>query len=136
MIEVVLILGLILFIALYWNFSLLQLKWWQRKYLQQTLSSMDKQVLLKYMPIYRNMTDADRAQLEKHMVWFLGEKQILGRDGLRVTSKLGRSIPMLKRYCFTPAVIMLLKLLVMLPVWSAFTKLYGKVSHGLVVLWC
>lgn len=85
MIEIVLILGLILFIALYWNFSLLQHKWWQRKYLQHTLSSMDKQVLLKYMPIYRNMTDADRAQLEKHMVWFLGEKQILGRDGLRVT---------------------------------------------------
>lgn len=37
------------------------------------------------MPIYRNMTDADREQLEKHIVWFLGEKRVLGRDGLVVS---------------------------------------------------
>ncbi|ASD66354.1 M90 family metallopeptidase [Pseudoalteromonas piscicida] len=85
MIEIVLIIGLILFVSLYWNWEKIQRLRWQRKYQEQTLSASDKQVLLKYMPIYRNMTDADRAQLEKHIVWFLGEKRVLGRDGLTVS---------------------------------------------------
>lgn len=85
MIEIVLIIGLILFVSLYWNWEKIQRLQWQRKYQDQTLSASDKQVLLKYMPIYRKMTDADRTQLEKHIVWFLGEKRVLGRDGLTVS---------------------------------------------------
>ncbi|MEJ6473548.1 M90 family metallopeptidase [Pseudoalteromonas piscicida] len=85
MIEIALIVGLILFVSLYWNWEKIQRVRWQRKYQDQSLSAPDKQVLLKYMPIYRNMTDADREQLEKHIIWFLGEKRVLGRDGLRVS---------------------------------------------------
>ena len=85
MIEILLIVGLILFVSLYWNWEKIQRLQWQRRYRDQTLSASDKQVLLKYMPIYRKMTDADRTQLEKHIVWFLGEKRVLGRDGLTVS---------------------------------------------------
>ncbi|GEK09565.1 zinc-dependent peptidase [Pseudoalteromonas sp. McH1-7] len=85
MIEIALITGLILFVFLYWNWDKVQQFRWQKKYQNQALSGSDKQVLLKYMPIYRNMTDADREQLEKHIVWFLGEKRVLGRDGLVVS---------------------------------------------------
>lgn len=85
MIEIALITGLILFVFLYWNWDKVQQFRWQKKYQNQALSGFDKQVLLKYMPIYRNMTDADREQLEKHIVWFLGEKRVLGRDGLVVS---------------------------------------------------
>ncbi|RRS08674.1 zinc-dependent peptidase [Pseudoalteromonas sp. J010] len=85
MIEIALITGLILFVFLYWNWDKVQQFRWQKKYQNQALSRSDKQVLLKYMPIYRNMTDADREQLEKHIVWFLGEKRVLGRDGLVVS---------------------------------------------------
>ncbi|WP_105168915.1 M90 family metallopeptidase [Pseudoalteromonas sp. T1lg23B] len=84
MINGFLLLALMVFVVVYWRWQHIQNLFWARKYKEITLSQPDRQVLLQYMPIYRAMTDADRAALEKHIVWFLGEKRILGRDGLRV----------------------------------------------------
>ncbi|CAM4106353.1 M90 family metallopeptidase [Pseudoalteromonas byunsanensis] len=84
MINGFLLLALMVFVAVYWRWQHIQNLLWARKYKEVTLSQSDRQVLLQYMPIYRAMTDADRATLEKHIVWFLGEKRILGRDGLQV----------------------------------------------------
>ncbi|OHU87429.1 MULTISPECIES: M90 family metallopeptidase [Pseudoalteromonas] len=84
MINVFLLLALVVFVVLYWRWQHIQNLLWARKYKEITLSQPDRQVLLQYMPIYRAMTDADRVALERHVAWFLGEKRILGRDGLRV----------------------------------------------------
>lgn len=83
-INSVLLLALGVFVLVYWRWSMIQHSIWKRKYRAHGLSRNDKAVLLKYMSIYRHMTDKDRASLERHIVWFLGEKRILGRDGLKV----------------------------------------------------
>ncbi|WP_440053676.1 M90 family metallopeptidase [Pseudoalteromonas sp. T1lg65] len=84
MLELLLIIGLSLFVGIYWNWQVLMRHHWQRKYRHTTLNQADKVVLHNYVTAYRNMTDADRAKLERHIVWFLGEKRVLGRDGLQV----------------------------------------------------
>ncbi|CAH9052296.1 Protein MtfA [Pseudoalteromonas holothuriae] len=84
MINIFLLLVLVVFVVVYWRWQSIQTVIWAKKYQAQNLSHIDKQVLLKYMPIYRAMTDADRTALEKHIVWFLGEKRLLGRDGLKI----------------------------------------------------
>lgn len=83
-INTMLLLALFIFVLAYWRWDRLQMYLWKRKYRGQSLSAQDKSILLKYMPIYRNMTDADREALEHHIVWFLGEKRVLGRDGLKI----------------------------------------------------
>ncbi|BBN82309.1 hypothetical protein PA25_22940 [Pseudoalteromonas sp. A25] len=83
MINGLLLVALVVFVMIYWRWQAIQNYFWAKKYQAHTLSQIDKRVLLNYMPIYRAMTDADRAALEKHIVWFLGEKRILGRDGLK-----------------------------------------------------
>jgi Mlc titration factor MtfA (ptsG expression regulator) len=83
-INSVLLLSLIVFVMVYWRWNIIQGVMWNRKYRAQALSHHDKAVLLKYMSIYRNMTDKERDTLERHIIWFLGEKRILGRDGLVV----------------------------------------------------
>ncbi|TMP27301.1 hypothetical protein CWB99_14980 [Pseudoalteromonas rubra] len=83
MTEISLLLALVVFCAIYWRLDDIKRAYWQYKYKTQSLSELDRQVLLRYMPIYRNMTDADRARLERHILWFLGEKRLLGRDGLK-----------------------------------------------------
>ncbi|MFC3032215.1 M90 family metallopeptidase [Pseudoalteromonas fenneropenaei] len=84
MVNLVLIGLLVVFCIGYWRFVDIQRWWWQRQYATQVLSAQDKQLLLQYMPIYRNLSAHERAQLERHIVWFLGEKRVLGRDGLKV----------------------------------------------------
>ncbi|MCG7533822.1 M90 family metallopeptidase [Pseudoalteromonas sp. OOF1S-7] len=83
MTEISLLVALVVFCAIYWRLDDIKRAYWQHKYKTQALSELDRQVLLRYMPIYRNMTDADRARLERHILWFLGEKRLLGRDGLK-----------------------------------------------------
>ncbi|GMM86923.1 M90 family metallopeptidase [Pseudoalteromonas sp. MTN2-4] len=84
MINIFLMLALVVFVVIYWRWHDVMRQYWQHKYAEQNLSEQDKQILLKYMPIYLNMTDKDREKLESHIVWFLGEKRVLGRDGLKV----------------------------------------------------
>ncbi|WP_125560007.1 M90 family metallopeptidase [Pseudoalteromonas rubra] len=83
MTEISLLVALVVFCIIYWRLDDIKRAYWLRKYSTQTLNELDRQVLLRYMPIYRNMTDHDRARLERHIVWFLGEKRLLGRDGLK-----------------------------------------------------
>nr|WP_247670961.1 M90 family metallopeptidase [Pseudoalteromonas sp. MMG005] len=83
-INSMLLLALVAFVLVYWRWDEVQGYVWKRKYQQQSLSEQDKATLLKYMSIYRNMTDKERHALECHIVWFLGEKRILGRDGLKI----------------------------------------------------
>ncbi|MBS3796450.1 M90 family metallopeptidase [Pseudoalteromonas sp. BDTF-M6] len=88
MINVALISLLVAFVIVYWQQDALRLGYWRRKYQSAALSAPQKQILLRAMPIYRAMTDADRAKLERHICWFLGEKRFLGRDGLRVNEAM------------------------------------------------
>lgn len=85
MINLMLIAFLVVFVVVYWYLNDIKRYFWHKKYHPQKLSPADKEVLLNYMPIYRNMTDADRDRLEQHIIWFLGEKRVIGRDGLKVT---------------------------------------------------
>ncbi|KZN54177.1 M90 family metallopeptidase [Pseudoalteromonas luteoviolacea] len=85
MINLILIVFLVVFVVVYWYLNDIKRYFWHKKYQQQSLSRADKKILRNYMPIYRNMTDADRARLEQHIIWFLGEKRVIGRDGLQVT---------------------------------------------------
>lgn len=82
--DFILIILTLVFIAAYWHFDALRNIYWEHKLKDRTLSESDRNVLLKYMPIYRRMTDSERARLEKHIIWFLATKDFLGRDGLVV----------------------------------------------------
>lgn len=82
MINGLLVLTLVAFIVVYWRWSLIKGHFWQKKYQHIRLDEKQKSVLLRYMPIYQKMTDADRLQLERHIVWFLNEKRFVGCDGL------------------------------------------------------
>ncbi len=88
MLNALLITALILFIVAYWRWDALCNLYWQRKYRDQALGSSERDFLLRYMPVYRKMTDAERARLERQIVWFLGEKRFLGCDGLRITDPM------------------------------------------------
>ncbi|WP_462158576.1 M90 family metallopeptidase [Pseudoalteromonas sp. GB56] len=88
MINAILIVLLVAFVVVYWRQDSLRLTSWQRKYKEAELSEPQKQLLLRVMPIYKAMTDADRAKLEKHICWFMGEKRFLGRDGLQVNDAM------------------------------------------------
>ena len=82
--DFILIFLTLVFIVVYWHFDKLRNFYWEHKLKDRTLSESDRNVLLKYMPIYRRMTDSERARLEKHIIWFLDTKDFLGRDGLVV----------------------------------------------------
>jgi MtfA peptidase len=88
MINGLLIFSLALFVLVFWRWSAIQNHWWQRKYKNSVLSSQQKTILLRCMPIYKKMTDADRAKLERHIVWFLNEKRFVGCDGLKLTAAM------------------------------------------------
>ena len=85
MINGLLIGVLVLFVAILWQWPSIQASLWRNKYQRMSLSSQQKDILLRCMPIYRKMTDADRAKLERHIVWFLNEKRFIGCDGLKLT---------------------------------------------------
>lgn len=85
MVNVFLFIAMLVFVCVYWRWADIQRVYWSNKYKSEQLSKQDQEVLIRYMPIYKNMTDEDRAALEKQIIWFLGEKRILGRDGLQVT---------------------------------------------------
>ncbi len=71
--------------AAYWYSDELKRLYWQRKLNGVNLSDDERAFLERVMPIYRNMTDSDRSQLERQVVWFLHNISFLGRDGLVVT---------------------------------------------------
>lgn len=85
MINALLIVFLVIFMGVFLFWSTIKMRIWQRKYKSKSLTSQQKQVLLNCMPIYKNMTDADRAKLERHIIWFLNEKRFIGCDGLNLT---------------------------------------------------
>ncbi|QTH72934.1 M90 family metallopeptidase [Pseudoalteromonas xiamenensis] len=89
MVNVILIFLLILFVVAYWRINDIQRYFWQRKYQQHSLSAQDKEILRRYMPIYRQLSNEEQSRLESHIVWFLGEKRILGKDGLTVNRPMG-----------------------------------------------
>ena len=86
MINVFLILILITFVVIYWQWNKIKKHFWQKKYVGRTLTKSQKKLLLKVMPIYRNMTNQDRNKLEQHILWFLDNISFLGRDGLKVNT--------------------------------------------------
>jgi Mlc titration factor MtfA (ptsG expression regulator) len=88
MINALLVLLLIIFVVLYWRLDAIKMYLWQQKYKNKQLNSQQKAILLRCMPIYLKMTDADRSKLESHIIWFLNEKRFLGRDGLILTSAM------------------------------------------------
>ncbi|HAU04445.1 MAG TPA: hypothetical protein DCS78_06215, partial [Pseudoalteromonas shioyasakiensis] len=88
MLNLVLILFLIIFVVCYWRWDDIRNHFWQKKYLNNSLNDQQKNLLLKYMPIYRKMTDADREKLERHIVWFLNEKRFIGCDGLKLNDAM------------------------------------------------
>ncbi|WMS89670.1 zinc-dependent peptidase [Pseudoalteromonas sp. HL-AS1] len=88
MINGLLIVVLILFVVIFWRWPSIQNRLWRSKYKDFALNSQQKDILLRCMPIYKKMTDADREKLERHITWFLNEKRFVGCDGLRLTSAM------------------------------------------------
>ena len=88
MINGLLIGVLVLFVAILWQWPSIQASLWRNKYQRMGISSQQKDILLRCMPIYRKMTDADRAKLERHIVWFLNEKRFIGCDGLKLNDAM------------------------------------------------
>ncbi|KKN31078.1 hypothetical protein LCGC14_0827590 [marine sediment metagenome] len=88
MINGLLIFILILFVVIFWRWPSIQNRLWRSKYKDFALNSQQKDILLRCMPIYKKMTDADRDKLERHITWFLNEKRFVGCDGLRLTSAM------------------------------------------------
>ena len=88
MLNLILLIFLIVFVVAYWQWDHVRLKRWQRRYHDAGLSQEQQIFLQRAMPIYNAMTDADRAKLERHICWFLGEKRFLGRDGLEVNEAM------------------------------------------------
>lgn len=86
MINIFLTFVLIIFVVLYWQLNKIKNHFWQKKYIGRTLTKSQKKLLLKVMPIYRNMTNDDRSKLEQHILWFLDNISFLGRDGLKVNA--------------------------------------------------
>ncbi|MGO2167775.1 M90 family metallopeptidase [Pseudoalteromonas sp.] len=82
MINGLLILTLLAFVVIYWRWPSIQNQLWQKKYQATLLNENQKTILLRSMPIYQKMTDAERQKLERHIVWFLNEKCFVGCDGL------------------------------------------------------
>lgn len=82
MVNGLLIFALIAFVVVYWRWPVIQNRLWQKKYQDYRLDEKQKTLLLRYMPIYQKMTDADREKLERHIAWFLNEKRFIGCDGL------------------------------------------------------
>jgi Mlc titration factor MtfA (ptsG expression regulator) len=85
MINGLLITVLAVFVITYWRWPIIQNWLWNKKYKNAVLNSQQKEILLRCMPIYKKMTDSDRAKLERHIIWFLNEKRFLGRDALKLT---------------------------------------------------
>ena len=71
MINIFLILVLIAVVITYWQWNKIKIHFWQKKYIGLTLTKSQKKLLLKVMPIYKNMTNQDRVKLEQHILWFL-----------------------------------------------------------------
>ena len=86
MINIFLTFVLIIFVVLYWQWNKIKNHFRQKKYIGRTLTKSQKKLLLKVMPIYRNMTNDDRSKLEQHILWFLDNISFLGRDGLKVNA--------------------------------------------------
>jgi Mlc titration factor MtfA (ptsG expression regulator) len=84
MVNVVLLILLVVFVIGYWRIDDIRRMYWRKKYAEQSLTEIDKAVLRRAMPIYNALKPSDRQKLEQHIVWFLGEKRFLGRDGLQV----------------------------------------------------
>lgn len=85
MINVILIFLLVIFVFIFWQWPYIQQRQWRKKYQKKMLGSQQKEILLRCMPIYKNMTDSDREKLERHIVWFLNEKRFIGCEGLKLT---------------------------------------------------
>lgn len=88
MLNLFLLLSLVIFIVCYWLWDDIRNHFWQKKYHRFALNSQQKNLLLKYMPIYQRMTDADREKLERHIVWFFNEKRFIGCDGLKLNESM------------------------------------------------
>jgi hypothetical protein len=86
--NIILILLTVIFLLFYWYFDDLRNRYWQYKLKDKTLHPEQRNTLLKYMPIYRRMTDAQRLVLEKHVIWFLANKTFIGCGGLKVTGAM------------------------------------------------
>ncbi len=86
MVNFFLIFLLVGFVVIYWRWNAIRRYFWHKKYQDKSLNSSQKRLLLKVMPIYRNMTDKDRHKLEQHILWFLDNISFLGRDGLTVNA--------------------------------------------------
>ncbi|PAJ72860.1 hypothetical protein CJF42_18865 [Pseudoalteromonas sp. NBT06-2] len=84
MINIFLILVLIAVVITYWQWNKIKIHFWQKKYIGLTLTKSQKKLLLKVMPIYKNMTNQDRVKLEQHILWFLDNISFLGRGDLKV----------------------------------------------------
>ena len=84
MVNGLLVLALVAFVVIYWRWPVIQNRLWQKKYQDYHLDEKQKALLLRCMPIYQKMTDADREKLERHIVWFLNEKRFIGCDGLKL----------------------------------------------------
>ena len=63
MINGLLIFVLIVFIIMFWRWPDIQNAVWHRKYSGLLLSEQQHTLLLRAMPIYNKMTDAERAKL-------------------------------------------------------------------------
>ncbi|CCQ11670.1 FIG00951794: hypothetical protein [Pseudoalteromonas luteoviolacea B = ATCC 29581] len=84
MINFFLLFALILFVVGYWRLDDFRRVYWSKKYRDSALSDNDIAILYRYMPIYRSLSAEQRVRLNHHIVWFLGEKRVLGRNGLDV----------------------------------------------------
>ena len=63
MVNGLLIFALIAFVVVYWRWPVIQNRLWQKKYQDYRLDEKQKTLLLRYMPIYQKMTDADREKI-------------------------------------------------------------------------
>ncbi|TGE84180.1 hypothetical protein C7Y70_07630 [Pseudoalteromonas sp. KS88] len=88
MVNALLLFALVMFVSVYWYWPKFQQRFWLNKYHDSSLNEQQKALLIKYMPIYRNMTDADREKLERHIIWFLNEKRFIGCDGLKLNDAM------------------------------------------------
>ena len=88
MVNGLLIFLLVAFVVIFWRWPDIQNTLWRRKYSHLSLSPQQHALLLRAMPIYNKMTDADRAKLARHIVWFLNEKRFVGCDGLQLTEAM------------------------------------------------
>ena len=88
MINGLLILALFLFVLIFWRWPIIRQYVWRYKYKNLSLNSQQKDILLRAMPIYRNMAVTERDKLARHIIWFLNEKRFVGCDGLTLTAEM------------------------------------------------